>query len=127
MWTEYDTFRVHIRANVFDGRSFDYRVASYTVYKGIDGVETEQDAIDWVNNNKLQVLAELDVCRSGTDSNRRTYKSPIEKNVFFAGEYYVTASKSNRSDSARACSNFITHYYNLAKASPIQYPEHSIT
>ncbi len=96
----YDIFYVSIPANVYTGKYYDYQYIQYVVYKGMGGVETEQDAIEWVNNNQDKVLDELDRrrTRSGMRSVRAVGK-PASKNVFFKDKYRVRPGKATRGDS----------------------------
>lgn len=108
-WYHFKAFQVAIPANVYAGRYYDYRATAYNVFIGYAGVDTEQDAIDWVNNNKDQVLAEIDMNKiiSG-NRKRRAVKKPAEKNVFFKETYNVRGpfDHSRRSD-AKLVSNLV--------------------
>lgn len=104
---EYEVFNVQIPANVYTGKYHDYQTARYTVFKGMDGVETEQDAIDWINNHKEQVLADLDSRRIPYgDRKVKLVRTPAAKNVFFKDKYYVKPGKISRATDAPAKANF---------------------
>ena len=106
-FNEYEVFNVHIPANVYSGKYHDYRTAQYMVFKGMDGVETAQDAIDWVNNHKDQVLADLDSRRIPYGNRKvKLVRTPAAKNVFFKDKYHVKPGKVSRSSTAPAKANF---------------------
>jgi hypothetical protein len=100
----YDVFGVNIPANVYDGKYYDYRTVKYTVFKGMDGVETEQDAVNWVNTHRDQVLADLAARR--TQSGKLVIAKPAEKNVFFKDNYTVKPSQITRATDAPPKANF---------------------
>lgn len=80
-----DAFRVHIPANVYDGKYYDHR--TYQLLVAVtDETKTEQDAINWVNSHKPEVLKRIDRARTG---GKRYVPLPLEKNVFFKDKYYV--------------------------------------
>jgi hypothetical protein len=104
---EYDVFKVNIPANVYDGKYYDYRTVGYTVFKGMDGVETAQDAVNWVNTHRDQVLADLEGRRIASGSRKiRLVANPAEKNVFFKNTYTVKPHKLHRVTDAPAKANF---------------------
>lgn len=93
-WKTLDTFVVSIPANVYDGKYYDFRVVPVTLAKGADGVETEQDAIDWINSHKDTVIAQCDSRYINVgDRKVRRVKKPAAKNMFFKPTYHVTKSK----------------------------------
>lgn len=83
-------FRVHIPANVYDGKYYDYRTYSLLVVE-TDEVKTEQDAIRWVNAHKSEVLARID--KAKVSGGKRYVKAPVEQNVFFKNKYYVKTTR----------------------------------
>lgn len=82
----HQAFRVHIPANVYDGKYYVYRTYPLLVLV-TDETRTEQDAIRWVNAHKTEVLARID--RAKVQGGRRMVKAPVDKNVFFKDTYYV--------------------------------------
>lgn len=79
-WKKMKAFQVAIPANVYTGKYYDYRVYPYHVVQGEDGVETPEDAVQWVLNNKDQVLDKFQKARY---NGRRIIMNPASKNVFF--------------------------------------------
>jgi hypothetical protein len=91
---EFDVFVVQIPANVFAGRNYNYSTVPYRVYKGMDGVNTESDAIRWVNDNQDTVLADIEGKRIRVGSRTVPHvKKPAIDNVHFKNSYYVKLSK----------------------------------
>jgi hypothetical protein len=70
-------FRIHVQANVYNGKYFDYRTIPVNVL-----ATTEQKAIDLMHENKNAVLAHL---RTMKVNGRHVipFKQSPEKNVFF--------------------------------------------
>jgi hypothetical protein len=91
---EFEVFLVQIPANVYAGKYYNYRALPYYVYKGMDGVNTEDDAIRWVNDNQDTVLADIEGKRIRVGSKTVPHvKKPAHKNVFFKDRYSVRSSK----------------------------------
>jgi hypothetical protein len=67
----FDTYDVSLRASVYDGRYYGYGYIDYRVYKGYVGVETHTDAVNWIVNNKQQVIGELSIRRYHPYTTRR--------------------------------------------------------
>jgi hypothetical protein len=82
---EYPVYRVYIPANVYAGKYYDHRHFRYLVYIN-SRIKTEQDAINWVNNHKDEVLNRVDKIKTG---GKRYVGHPIEKNMFFKDSYTV--------------------------------------
>lgn len=79
-WKELEAYLVPIPANVYAGKYYDFRTYPYFVIKGEDGVETPEDAVQWVLNNKDKVLDKFQKARQ---NGRRIIMNPVEKNTFF--------------------------------------------
>lgn len=79
-WKQMKAFQVAIPANVYSGKYYDYRVYPYHVIQGQDGVETPEDAVQWVLNNQDKVLDKFQKARY---NGRRIIMNPASKNVFF--------------------------------------------
>ena len=104
---EFEAFNVHIPANVYDGKYYDYRTVGYKVFKGHRGVHNEQDAIRWVNDNRHLVLSELDVKTVLSGSRKvKEVMRPIQQNVFFKDSYRVTTLTGCRAYNAKQRSNW---------------------
>jgi len=89
-----NAFIVWIPANVRGSKYYETSAISYLVYM-TDEIQTAEDAINWVNNNKEQVLQELDAKRRSVGNYGRTIrwvKNPAAKNVFFKDRYRVTVT-----------------------------------
>lgn len=85
---EEEMWQVHIPANIYDGKYYDKRTVPYRVSK--DVAATKEEAIEYVNNNKEKVLADLDQKRMRVgDRSIRYVGKPVEKNVFFKDIYHV--------------------------------------
>lgn len=81
-------WRVHIPANIYDGKYYDFRTVPVVITKSL--APTEQDAIDYINSNKEAILAKLDKKRMTVGSRSIRYVGkPVEKNVFFKDSYHV--------------------------------------
>lgn len=94
---EFDVFVVQIPANVYTGKYYDHRTVSYRVYKGMDGVWDDKDAMAWVNDNQDKVLADLSAKRMKVGSRTVPYVGkPAADNVFFSHSYRVKPSKVSR-------------------------------
>lgn len=81
-----NAFRVHVPANVYDGKYYDHRTYGVLVPM-TDEVKTEQDAIKFVNSHKSEVLAIGDKAREA--GGKRRIKAPASKNMFFKNSYCV--------------------------------------
>ena len=88
-FNEFDIFKVYIPANVYHGKWYGYGIYIYKITKN-DRIATEQDAIDWVNSHKDEVLQRIG---SERRNGRRVVMNPVEKNVFFKPTYKVAPSK----------------------------------
>jgi len=86
----FPVFIVHVPANVYAGKYYDYQTFSVPV-RASDEIKTEQDAIRWVNNNKQKVLDAAN--KSRLIGGRRRVPTPVEKNVFFKNTYHVKKSE----------------------------------
>lgn len=86
-WVEKEVFYVYIPANVYSGKYYNHEGYRFKV-PVTDEVKTEQDAINWVNSHKQEVLKYIDGRKS--QSGKRMVKSPVDKNVFFKDKYAVT-------------------------------------
>jgi hypothetical protein len=86
---EVPVWLVNVPANIYAGKYYDFRTVRVKVPMSI--AATEQDAIDWVNNNKEEVLRGIDSKRAY--GGKRYVASPVEKNVFFKNDYHVMPSK----------------------------------
>ncbi len=82
------TFNVHVPANVYDGKYYDYRTLPIHVI-----ASSEKEASEVINKNKEEVLKKADTRRVRVGSTTRRYVAmPVAKNVFFKkdGETYYT-------------------------------------
>ena len=85
-----DVFFVYVPANVYAGKYYE-KLSYRMVVPVSDEVQTEQDAINWVNNNKKAVLDAAN--KSTVQGGKRRVPSPVEKNVFFQDKYHVEKSQ----------------------------------
>jgi hypothetical protein len=86
---EIDVWMVHIPANIYDGKYYDFRTVRVKV--PMDIAKTKDEAIKYVNDNKEAMLADIDKKRAY--GGKRYVKAPVEKNVFFKNDYSVVPSK----------------------------------
>lgn len=85
---EEEMWQVHIPANIYDGKYYDKRTVPYRISK--DVAATKEEAIEYVNNNKEQILADIDKRKRRVgDRLIRYVAKPTEKNVFFKDSYHV--------------------------------------
>jgi len=87
-----EVWMVYIRANTYQGKYYESSAAPYDVSTSI--APTEQDAIDYVNDNREKVLAKLAKKRVRYGDRSIPMIGPknrggVEKNVFFADTYQV--------------------------------------
>jgi hypothetical protein len=93
-YREFDVFVVAIPANVRAGRDYDFRTVPYRVYKGMEGVDDQYDAIRWVNDNRDTVLADLEGKRMRVGNRTVPWvMKPAADNVFFKDRYAVKPGK----------------------------------
>lgn len=86
-----EMWRVHIPANIYDGKYYDHRTVPVNVSK--DVAPTEQDAVEYVNNNKEKFLSQIDKKRMKVgDRSIRYVQKPTERNVFFRDHYHVRST-----------------------------------
>lgn len=89
MSKERQVFAVHVPANVYDGKYYDYRTKPFNVTIG-EKVQTEQDAIDYVNNHQEEVLENFNRARFRYgNTSRRAVPKDVRNNVFFKPTYAV--------------------------------------
>jgi hypothetical protein len=86
---EIDVWMVHIPANIYAGKYYDFRTVRVKV--PMDIAKTKEEAIKYVNDNKEAMLANIDKKRAY--GGKRYVKAPVEKNVFFKNDYSVVPSK----------------------------------
>lgn len=81
-------WRVHIPANVYDGKYYDYRTIGY--YVSPSQAKSEKQAVEWVNSHKKEVLKDIAEKKYRVGSrNVNAVARPVEKNVFFKNSYTV--------------------------------------
>jgi hypothetical protein len=83
-------FFVYVPANVYAGKYYE-KMSYRMVVPVSDEVQTEQDAIKWVNSNKQAVLDAAN--KSRVQGGKRRILEPVEKNVFFQDKYHVEKSE----------------------------------
>lgn len=87
---ELQAYRVHIPSNIYTGKYYDYSSYGYIVDIN-DNIRTPQDAINWINDNKTEVLEKMDKIKfKYGNSIRRFFPKDIQNNVFFKKSYRVT-------------------------------------
>ena len=82
-------FRVHIPANIYDGKYYDFRTAPLLVE-----AESAGEAMRIVNRNKEKALRLLDEKKMLVGDRRIRYvANPAKDNVFFQLRYYTTETQ----------------------------------
>ena len=82
-----EVFIVHVPANVYAGKWYDYRTVPVYVY-----ASSKEQASTIVNQHQSLVLSYLDKKRIGRNGKRLVMKGKgIERNVFFKPNYYVSS------------------------------------
>ncbi len=89
---EQDMWIVYIPANMYAGKY--YEIGSYPYKVPVDVAPTQEDAIEYVNNNQEQILAELENSRVRYGNRSIPRIGPrrsggVKGNVFFRDSYHV--------------------------------------
>jgi len=83
--TSLPVYYAHVPANIYDGKYYDHRTVRVSVV-----AENPEQVVQIINSNKEAVLAHLDKKRMRSGQRTVRYVGrPIEKNVFFKGNYSI--------------------------------------